>query len=71
MFGTQIRLALVLVCVGTVAGILLLTIGAPIWAYYFAPLLTVPIVLVALWPSREERTQITSLPPKLSQRATR
>jgi len=45
---TNRRLAALLLGVATVAGAVLLLLDAPLWLFYLAPLLTVPIVLSAL-----------------------
>jgi hypothetical protein len=44
----QRRLALLLLGIGMLIGVVLLAVGAPLWAFYFAPLFTAPIVIVAL-----------------------
>jgi hypothetical protein len=48
MIHTNRRLAMLLLAVATVVGALLLLLDTPLWLFYLAPLLTVPIVLIAL-----------------------
>jgi hypothetical protein len=45
---SRLHFALLLIGLGTVIGTVLLVTGAPIWAFYIAPLLTVPILIPAL-----------------------
>jgi hypothetical protein len=45
---SRLHFAVLLVGLGTVIGIALLLTGAPLWTFYLAPLLTVPILIPAL-----------------------
>jgi hypothetical protein len=46
--NSRSHFAALLIALGTVIGVVLLLAGAPLWAFYLAPLLTVPILIPAL-----------------------
>lgn len=73
---TQRRLGFLFLGLGTVLGLLLLLTDAPLWAFYIAPLATLPLLLYALHigqhrrrpPARRPRPTVREREPVVSGR---
>ena len=52
------QLGLVVSVVGVLVGALLVAVGAPVWAFYAAPVVTIPVMLAALGTPPNETASV-------------